>query len=352
MAVITGGRLRTPRGELSWRPVTPVAKAYQFLTKSGGDAYRCLGVAGNWAHLATAHPGDHTPFSTHDIWVGGKHYVPKKGWIYAVDSRVPEPAKFERWFLARLRARYYPAVKYFNILGRHWNRRIVKAGKPFAKSARSRDEHLHMSFMPGAEFAVVDILGDYEHYRTTGKNRATAASQRPPAAAAKPAAKPPGRPLDTATAKLPVIRKGNTGRTVQLLQAFLVARELWPRNNRSARDQIDGQFGAGTDGKVRAFQRTAGLPVTGVVDARTWAVLAPDQLATVIRGSEGFNVWLLQCLLFARGFNPGIIDGDAGDDTIGALKRFQADRKVRNSVVRGRGDGIGGTNSWVALVTM
>lgn len=351
MAAITGGKLRTPHGTRDWRPAALVAKAFQFLTKSGGDKYACLGVVGNWAHLTASAPGDHTPFSTHDIWIGGKHYVPKKGWVYAIDSRVPDPAKFERWFLARLRAGYYRQVKYFNILGRHWNRRVTAAGKPFAKSSRSRDEHLHLSVMPGAEYAVVDIFGDYEHYRTTGRNRSVPAAQRP-AASARPAGKPVIPPLDQAVKKLPALSKGSAGPAVKLAQAFLVARAVWPRTNRSARDQIDGRFGDGTRDKVRAFQRQVGLPVTGTVDARTWSLLAPDQLSTVIRGSDGFDVWLLQCLLYARGYDPGVIDGDAGGNTIAALKRFQVAKRVRNSVVKGRGDGIGGTNSWVALATL
>jgi peptidoglycan hydrolase-like protein with peptidoglycan-binding domain len=352
VATIAGGQLRTPRGTLAWQPVAAVAKAYQFATASGKDSYKCLGVVGNWAHLNASSPGDHTPYSSHITVVGGKRYVPKRGWVYAIDLLVPEPAKFERWLLGRLRAGYYKSVKYWNISGRHWNRRIVVGGKPFGKSSRSGDHHLHLSFMPGSEYTAVDILGDYEHYRTTGKNRTVAVpSQRPAPVLESAPAKPAARPVDTAARKLPAIRKGATGRYVKLLQALLVAREFWPRSDESARRQIDGQFGKGTEDKVKAFQRQAKLTANGVVDAATWAALTPDQPSTVIRGSSGFYAWLMQCLLWARNFNPGPIDGAAGDKTIAALKRFQVDRKVKGSVVKGRGDGVGGTNSWVALVT-
>lgn len=349
MATITGGKLRTPRGVLSWRPVVPVVKAYQFLTKSGTDGYQCLGVPGNQAHLTAAHPGDHTPYSTHDITIGGVHYVPKKGWVYAFDAHVPDMAGFERWFLARLRAGYYPAVKYWNINNRHWNRRVVVGGKPFGKSSYSADGHLHVSIMPDSEYVVVDFLADYEAYRKTGKNRPGAPAPR---SAPSTPAKAPSKPMDAAAGKLPTVRKGATGTPVKLAQALLVHRGLWPRTDGSARAQIDGQFGDGTAGKVSAFQAGVGLPASSVVDARTWMVLAPDVLGTVIRGTDGPSAWLMQLLLYARGFDPGVLDGHAGDDTIAALKRFQAARRVANSVVAGRGDGIGGPASWVALVTL
>lgn len=352
MATITGGALRTPRGTLSWRPVGPVAKAYQFLTKAAKDPYQCLGVAGNWAHLTAAFPGDHTPYSSHTIRVGGKLYVPKRGWVYAFDALVADMAGFERWFLGRLRTGYYRSVKYWNILGRHWNRAVVKNGVPFAKSSWSGDRHLHVSTMPGSEYATDDYLADYEHWRATGKNRPVKIpAQRPAPVAGRAAVKPGPKVMDAAAARLPVLRPGAVGVVVKVAQACLVAREIWPRTNASARTQIDGAYGAGTAGKVAQFQKKVGLSATGVVDARTWQALTPDTPATVIRGSSGFYTWLLQCLLLAHGINPGTVDGDAGDATIAALQRFQAARNVRNSVVRGRGDGIGGASTWVALVT-
>lgn len=344
MATITGGAVRTPRGTLSWRPVALVAKAYQFITAHAKQGYRCLGVIGNSAHLLAGSPGDHTPYSTHDIWVGGKHYVPKRGWVYAIDVIVPEPAKFEKWFLSRLRAGAYKQIKYWNILHRHWNRRIVKAGKPFARSSYSGDVHLHLSVMPGSEYAIVDIFADYEAYRT-GK----------PKPAAKPAARPVEsatvRPLDAAAAKLPALRLGASGVSVKVLQAMLFAWAMWQRNNTNARAVMDGKFDVDTQVAVRAFQKKVGLPVTGELNTATWRMLAPDKPATVIRGSTGFYTWMMQSLLLVRGFDPGPIDGEAGDRTIAALKRMQQTRRVPNSVVNGRGDGIGGLNSWITLLT-
>jgi peptidoglycan hydrolase-like protein with peptidoglycan-binding domain len=349
MATITGGVLRTPRGMLSWRPVAPVALEFQFLTKSAKDGYVCLGVPGNWSHLTASFPGDHTPYSTHDITVNGVHYVPKKGWVYAFDAHVAEPAKFEQWFLGRLRAGYYPFVKYWNISGRHWNRAVVKAGKPFAKSSYSGDDHLHVSAMPGSEYATTAcFLADYERWRTTGKNTTVKA---PTVVLGRSAPKPAVKLMDAAAAKLPAQAQGTHGVATKVIQGCLIAREVWPRNDHSARARMTGIYDAGTAAAVKAFQAKVKLPATGVVDSRTWQALSPDQTSTVIRGTDGFYAWLMQCLLLARGFNPGVIDGDAGDNTIAALKRFQVADHVRNSVVNGHGDGIGGPGTWVALIT-
>ncbi len=349
MATLTGGKIRTPRGQLPWMPAAAVAKAYQFVTRMATDKYRCLGVVGNAEHLEAAWPGDHTPYSTHDVWLGGKHYVPKRGWIYAGDFIVPEMAKFERWFLARLRAGYYKSIKYFNILGRHWHRTVVKAGVPFAKHSWSGDEHLHLSVMPGAEYSPNDIFGDYEFWRVTGRNRPVPVAQRPKPSPRKAT---PVKRVDAAARKLPALRRGSTGTPVKIAQASLVTRGVWPKTNASARAHITGVYAAATENAIRSFQRRAGLPVTGVVDARTWAALAPDHPATVTRGSDGFYAMLMQCMLIARGFNPGFVDGRADQPTIDAMKRFQVAKKVKNSVVRGRGDGIGSTNTWVALFTL
>lgn len=339
MATITGGRLRTPFGVMAWRPVASVAKAYEFVTRTATDKYVCLGVAGNLAHLAARDPGDHTMYSKHDVWVGGKHYVPKKGFVYAIDLRVPEPEKFEKWLLARLRAKFYPGVKYWNILHRHWARNVVLNGVPFARARYSGDDHLHVSVMPSYEYAVFDFLGDYEHFRTTGRN---VGDKPKPAVVVKPTA------FDAAARKLPVIKRGSKGVVVRLAQAGLVARGRLPKN----RSSIDGAFGPGTDGGVKAQQRASGVTVTGVVDTATWDKIFPEQVLTVSRGSDGFYATLMQALLYARGFDPGPIDGDFGDGSVDALKRFQAARKVANSVVKGRGDGIGGSATWVALLTI
>jgi peptidoglycan hydrolase-like protein with peptidoglycan-binding domain len=334
MATLTGGRIRTPRGVLSWQPVAPVARAYARYTEHAKDGYVCAGVMGNQAHLARRPPEDHTPYSEGDTTINGKHYVPKPGWVYAIDGHVPDQVKFEKWFLGRLRAGFYKSVKYFNINGRHWNRR-----NGFKTAWRSSDHHLHVSVMPGSEYSTDDYLGDYEVFRTTGKN---VAGKVPVAAPAKPGV------LDVTVRKLPPVRRGHATVLVGLVQAALVAREYLPAKPES----VDKDFGPKTESAVKVQQKAAGLPQTGVVDGATWGALFPNSNPVVSRGDDGYYALLMQALLYVRGFNPGPLDGAFGDGSVAALKRFQVARKVKNSVVKGRGDGIGGAATWIALVTI
>lgn len=334
MATITGGRANTPRGVIAWRPVSPVARTYEHYTANSADGYVCAGVLGNHAHLWRQPPEDHTPFSSDDITIAGKRYMPKPGWVYAIDGHVPDQVKFEKWLLARIRAGYYKSIKYFNINGRHWTR-----VNNFQKAYRSGDEHLHLSFMPGSEYNTDNPLRDYQIFRTTGKN-----------VAGKPHAPAPARPgvLDAAVRRLPPVRLGHATVLVGLVQAALVAGKLLPCTAAS----IDRDFGPKTEDGVKVFQRKASIPRTGVVDTATWDALFPEQNPAVSRGDDGYFPLLMQALLLARGFNPGPLDGDFGDASVTALKRFQVAKRVKNSVVRGRGDGIGGDATWISLVTI
>jgi len=61
------------------------------------------------------------------------------------------------------------------------------------------------------------------------------------------------------------LRPGDSGHDVRVLQAFLQGRGL--------QAVVDGQFGPATRDAVRAFQRSAGLPPSGVVGPLTVAAL-------------------------------------------------------------------------------
>lgn len=63
----------------------------------------------------------------------------------------------------------------------------------------------------------------------------------------------------------PVLQRGAEGVEVQLLQHRL--------NRIGALLSCDGDFGGGTEAAVKEAQELAGLPVTGVADAATWAWL-------------------------------------------------------------------------------
>lgn len=57
---------------------------------------------------------------------------------------------------------------------------------------------------------------------------------------------------------------------------------------------------------------------------------------TIKMGSKGIDVKLLQDQLFKKGYNPGIIDGDFGNNTRTALKRFQANNDLTVDGIAGK----------------
>ena len=64
------------------------------------------------------------------------------------------------------------------------------------------------------------------------------------------------------------LKLGDSSRSVYALQYYLAYISLFYPTVLSA--STDGDFGQGTDAAVRSYQRTFGLPETGVVDETTW----------------------------------------------------------------------------------
>lgn len=90
-----------------------------------------------------------------------------------------------------------------------------------------------------------------------------------------------------------------------------------------------------------------GKPDTGTTDWTENIIMALPMLKEKARGTD---VKRLQGLLQANGYTDSRIDGRFGPQTERALKRFQKNRKVKNSVVNGNGDGICGEHSWRRLL--
>ena len=70
-----------------------------------------------------------------------------------------------------------------------------------------------------------------------------------------------------------VVRLGDTGIVVKVLQQFLVSNGHKLTNRTKERSGIDGQFGKRTLKAVKKFQRDEGLGADGVVGPKTWAAL-------------------------------------------------------------------------------
>lgn len=84
---------------------------------------------------------------------------------------------------------------------------------------------------------------------------------------------PPTTPAGGTSYTYPTLSQGSTGDKVRAVQTKVGA-------------AVDGKYGAGTAAAVRAFQQAQGIPVTGIVDTRTWARImsAPN---TRFDGSNG-----------------------------------------------------------------
>lgn len=286
MGTITGGVAHDTyyNRDVSWRPVGPVVDEYAFYTANSKDGYICLGVVGNASHWNHKNAGDHTSRSSHSTVIGGKTVYPKPGWVYAIDGRVPEPEKFERWFVKQLRAGKYRNVKYWNILHRHWNQKLG-----WAKATYSSDDHLHISFDPGSEYDDSSILADYEAYRT-GKPTAPK-----PAPAPAPAPKPTGKPAPGPELAWPLpagyyfgpedgpkqsvsghharLFRGRTDRYWLQQFANQLAKRGWSCGKGKkwlSRYGNDGKWGDEYDALVRAFQSDQGLRVDGKLGPATW----------------------------------------------------------------------------------
>ena len=140
----------------------------------------------------------------------------------------------------------------------------------------------------------------------------------------------------------PVLKRGPnsawTDTTVRSVQYLL--------NAHGARITVDGRFGPATDAAVRAFQRSRGLVVDGIVGPVTWSAI----LVTVKRGSTGPAVRAVQDLLNVRWFTPGLaVDGVFGPRTEGAVRVYQS--VLSSSVQPTTVDGIVGPTTWRALIT-
>ena len=156
-----------------------------------------------------------------------------------------------------------------------------------------------------------------------------------------------------------ILRRGSTGTAVRELQFYLYLMSAYESSIPSV--TVDGVYGSGTAGAVRAFQRRYGLSVDGVVGRATWTELynqfrsiqsdngRPNAYpGTALRqGSSGQNVRLVQFWLkIARTVYPSLntltVDGKFGAGTAAAVRRFQSYFGLTS-------DGVVGRTTWNKL---
>jgi hypothetical protein len=122
--------------------------------------------------------------------------------------------------------------------------------------------------------------------------------------------------------------------------------QTWLNTNYKTGLAVDGSFGRLTRvGAVKALQTylnsscQAGLTVDGVYGTLTASWLRKN---SVIKGSRGDIVYILQGLLYCRGYDPGGFDGIFGYNTLTAVKKFQSAKGLT-------ADGEAGADTFSAL---
>lgn len=155
-----------------------------------------------------------------------------------------------------------------------------------------------------------------------------------------------------------VLRRGDTGPYVELVQFWLST--LAEFDTAIPDLTVDGNFGAGTEKSVKAFQTENGLTADGVVGQATWDALylawvdvqsdmgGTAYPGTALRtGSKGNDVRLVQFWLRIAADNYSslqtvTVDGNFGSGTAAAVKAFQ-------SLFGLTADGIVGRATWAKL---
>ena len=104
----------------------------------------------------------------------------------------------------------------------------------------------------------------------------------------------------------PLLKKGDSGIYVKYLQygLHIMCYKVKP---------FDGIFGEGTKAAVIKFQKSKNLEADGKVGNKTWKELMCE-------------ISSIQSQLKNKGYNPGSIDGIAGETTYEAITKFQKDK--------------------------
>ena len=134
--------------------------------------------------------------------------------------------------------------------------------------------------------------------------------------------------MDRYATKGTTLRRGSTGEAVRILQRAV------------GKLAIDGSFGPLTEGRVKEYQKSKGLPVTGIVDTAMWNVLLgrssggaydlSQYLGTTLRrGSTGEAVKALQ-----QAIGGLAVDGAFGPLTEARVEEYQKSKGLTvNGVV-------------------
>ncbi|MEG4515566.1 MULTISPECIES: peptidoglycan-binding protein [unclassified Microcoleus] len=136
----------------------------------------------------------------------------------------------------------------------------------------------------------------------------------------------------------PTLRRGSTGQAVKELQQLLFHWGYYF-------GAIDGIFGVYVENAVKGYQHRVFLAEDGIVGSLTWQALysgAPVNMPTLMIGSSGNAVKIVQNVLKLNGYYFGFVDGYFGVMTKVATIQFQTIKGLP-------ADGIVGPRTWHAL---
>ena len=136
---------------------------------------------------------------------------------------------------------------------------------------------------------------------------------------------------DARSVRFPVTEYGQRGANVMAIQYLL--------QHRGYEIPATGWYGPMTRDAIKRYQRRHRLPITGVVDGRTWLRMAPD----VIIGMKGHHVRAVQVLLNEKLPASLAVDGVFGPLTEAATMAFQRRHRMEP-------DGGVGPLTWTRLV--
>ncbi|MEG4046894.1 peptidoglycan-binding protein [Microcoleus sp. Pol17_C1] len=137
----------------------------------------------------------------------------------------------------------------------------------------------------------------------------------------------------------PTLKRGSTGQAVKELQQLLYHWGYYYGFS------IDGIFDTYVEDAVKDYQHRVFLPEDGIVSPLTWQALysgAPVNMPTLMIGSSGNAVKIVQNVLKLNGYYFGFVDGYFGVMTKVAAIQFQTIKGLP-------ADGIVGPRTWHAL---
>lgn len=136
----------------------------------------------------------------------------------------------------------------------------------------------------------------------------------------------------------PTLQIGSTGQAVKELETLLAHWGYYF-------GPIDGIFGVQVQNAVKAYQHRVFLIEDGIVASMTWQALysgAPVNMPTLMNGSSGNAVKIVQNVLKLNGYYFGFIDGFFGTMTDVAVRQLQISKGLPQ-------EGIVGSRTWHAL---